>query len=183
MKKLRLYLAHPLDERKTIREIELRLEKKYNIELVNPFYDSYRKDITDLDNGIITRHDFTKSQSIRISNKDLSILNSCDGILVYQPYNTIGSILELGHTHVLKTFGIKMITIIIGIPKITNHLWIKAYCDYRFNSFKKFETFLKRSGYELNPKNSKVKITKLKLKDVKNIKDINHLKLLKELNK
>jgi len=143
MKKIKLYLAHPLDERHIVRKIELELEKKYNIELVNPFYDSHRQDITDLDNGIISRHDFTKSQSIRISNKDLSILNSCDGILVYQPYNTIGSILELGHAHVLKTLGIKMVTIIIGIPKITNHLWIKAYCDYRFRTFKNFEKFLK----------------------------------------
>lgn len=50
---MRLYLAHPLDSHKVIRERELLFEEVTGIDLVNPFYDIHRapgaKDIVQRD--------------------------------------------------------------------------------------------------------------------------------------
>jgi len=43
---MKLYLAHPILDRDWVRIEELKMEKEFDIELVNPFYDAAeRKDI------------------------------------------------------------------------------------------------------------------------------------------
>jgi hypothetical protein len=49
MKKLVLYIAHPIETRHKMIEIKERLERSYPIRLVSPFYEIARKEIKILD--------------------------------------------------------------------------------------------------------------------------------------
>ena len=142
MKKLKLYLAHNLDTRKQIRKIELELEKNYNIELVNPFYDTKRDDIQKIDKGINTRWEISMKKCKNLVKRDLSNITRSDGLLAVVIKPSIGTTLEIGYAKATnkKIFVISEIYI--------KHPWIKVYADKRFRNFKAFENWLKKEGYK-----------------------------------
>lgn len=142
MKKLKLYLAHNLDTRKQIREIELELERKYNIELVNPFYDTVRDDIKKIDEGVNTRWEISMKACKNLVKRDLSNITRSDGLLAIIIKPSIGTTLEIGYA---KATG-KKIFIISEI--YIKHPWIKVYATKRFKNFIAFENWLIKEGYK-----------------------------------
>jgi len=92
---MKLYLAHPLDLRHEIRQIELEIENLTGIELINPFYDTGRDDIEAIDRGEKTR----SSQDLNpatIVGKDLGQIMVSDGVIAYidKKVHQIGTICE-----------------------------------------------------------------------------------------
>lgn len=147
MKKLKLYLAHSLEVRKTIRKLELQLEKKFNIELVNPFYDVDRPEIKRMDKGKQNRLDFTLKKCIKIREKDLDLIINCDGLLciVFKSNKMIGSFKEMCFAYENN----KPVYLISFEKYARNHLWNRAETlDKTFKSIKEFKKWLVKEGYE-----------------------------------
>lgn len=140
-KTLKLYLAHNLDIRHEIRQIELMLEKKYNVKLFNPFYDSKRNDIDRIDNGSKDKWELTMKECKDIVENDLSNITKQDGVLAIVKEPSIGTTLEIAHARINN----KLIFVIS--EKYINHPWIRVYVDYCFRSIKEFEYFLIGNGY------------------------------------
>src|SRR3972149_5556344 len=93
---LKLYLAHPLEMRKEIRQLELEIEKITGIELINPFYDTERDDIEKIDSGCATR-DSASLNPANIVGKDIGQITIADGVVAYLTKEThqIGTICEI----------------------------------------------------------------------------------------
>lgn len=144
-RKLKLYLAHTLETRNEIRAIELAIEKEFDIELYNPFYDNpNRDDISDIDAGRQTRYDFTMKQCEGIVDRDLNAIDDCHGIIaIFLDSPSIGTSFEIAYA---RQTG-KIIFFIS--EKDLNHPWIKVYTDYRFKNIDEFKIFLKY--YKFNP--------------------------------
>jgi len=121
---LKLYLAHPLEARELCREAESRIECESSVDILNPFYDTQRKEIYKMDKGGLDRRsdDFLlKLNFEKIVTTDLMHLESCDGVLAYVDleYYTIGTICELWH-------GLKHGKIIYIItPNCASHPWLR----------------------------------------------------------
>jgi len=137
MKKLKLYLAHNLDTRHEIRKWELYIEKNYNIELVNPFYDNKRNDIADLDAGKITRWQLNDKRCHALVKRDLKAVDDCEGILAFVTHGVIGTMLEIGHARATRK------KIFIISKDYIMHPWVRVYADYRFATKEEFEEWLK----------------------------------------
>lgn len=148
MKNLKLYLAHSLKCRFRIRKIELELENKYNIELLNPFYDVYRPEILKMDKHKQNRFDFTLKQCKRIRKRDLDLIMQCDGLLciIFNSYRMIGSFKEMCYAFENN----KPVFLISYEYYAREHLWNKAESCKRFKNIKCFENWLKSKGYEKN---------------------------------
>lgn len=135
MKKLKLYLAHNLDTRHEIRKWELQVEKKYKINLLNPFYDTTRNDIGDLDSGKITRWQLNDKRCHALVKRDLKAIDKCEGILAFVT-GSVGTTLEIGYARAnnKKIFVISRDYIM--------HPWIRVYANYRFATKEEFEEWL-----------------------------------------
>lgn len=185
MKKLKLYLAHNFNDRFKIRKIEKRLEKVYNIELFNPFYDVTRHDVRKLDKLGKTRKElygkmqlWNKKTCESLVERDLKAIRHTDGLftIIYSP--SIGTPMEIISCAYFYRMPVYIITNIhYGHPWIRYMVYVSN--GKIFKTLKEFEKWLVKEGYKKVDKN--IKITKLK--DLKNVKDIKHLKLLKELNR
>jgi len=134
---LRLYLAHNLNDRHEIRKIELELEKEFDIELLNPFYDVKREDIEEMDTGKITRWEFTLQQCREIVNRDLSGIDSCDGLLAIIKTPSIGTTLEIAYA-----FQHKKVIHIVS-ENFHSHPWLRVYADQRFVTIDDYKKYLK----------------------------------------
>jgi len=124
---LRLYLAHPFDRRKQIREVELGIEKITGIELHNPFYDSTREDICSIDAGREDR--CSPSMNFRaIVEGDLSSIDDSDGIVAYieNGVHSIGTMFELWNTAMLCE---DKYVFVVSADSL-GHPWIRYLLDY-----------------------------------------------------
>jgi nucleoside 2-deoxyribosyltransferase len=142
MKKLKLYLAHNLDTRHEIRKWELQVEKKYKINLLNPFYDSKRSDIDKLDSGKITRWQLNDRRCHALVKRDLKMVDKCEGILAFVTHGVIGTMLEIGYA---RATGKKIFVI---SKDYIMHPWIRVYANYRFATKEEFEEWLKLTPKE-----------------------------------
>ena len=150
MKPNKFYIAHGLYSRKKIHIIQTDLEKKYTLELVNPFYHSYRDEIAKLDahGGRNERrfyrrmlNKFTIKTCMNIVEQDLAMIDKCDGVLAIINGHIVGTAMEIQYAKLTGKY------IWVVAYKYHNHPWIRAYADKLFPNIKSFETFLKRSGY------------------------------------
>jgi nucleoside 2-deoxyribosyltransferase len=141
---LKLYLAHNLDDRQKIRDIEKWLEANYNIKLFNPFYDSSRSDIQEIDAGISNRWELNNKKCKNIVKRDLTNLSNQDGIIaiIYKP--SIGTTLEIGYAKSKN----KKIFIVSEI--YIDHPWLKVYANYLFRNLVEFKKWLDKNGYKKN---------------------------------
>ncbi len=129
------YLAHPTTARKEIREWELAIEEKYDITLLNPFFDNYRKDSTELKEGNI----YTQNMDYKsIVEEDLNAIDRCDGILAVLTENSMGTAMEIFYNSVHLS---KPTYMIIEDSKLLHHPWIKYLSSYP--PFKSREEFTK----------------------------------------
>ena len=118
------YLAHPTVARDEIREWEIWVEKKYNITLLNPFFDNYRKDSTELKEGKI----YTQNLDYKfIVEEDLRAIDRCDGVLAILTENSIGTAMELFYNSVHLS---KPTYIIIEDSNLMHHPWMKYIASY-----------------------------------------------------
>jgi len=99
MSKLRLYLSHPFPEREKIRQWELDIEKKLDIELFNPFYDGIEKTLIQRFNSdkLTTRQFIRRLRELseKVVNSDLKEIAKSDGLLAMMYYPSIGTSCEV----------------------------------------------------------------------------------------
>jgi len=140
-KNIKLYFAHSLNHRKEYREIELDLESKYDVELINPFYDRDRDDIENIDNGNTTRWELPLENCKNIVSRDLASVKESDGFFTIINKPSIGTTLEMGYA---KQLG-KPIVVVSEIYK--DHPWIRVYADHKFANIDEFEDWLKNRRF------------------------------------
>jgi len=142
MKKLKLYLAHGFGSRHTVRKIEKDIEKNFNIDLINPFYDVDRTDVNKLDKGIKLNR--TKKDCQLVRNRDLKLIRNSDGVLAICFEPTIGTFKEIcyAYEHDKKVF------FICYNKYARNHLWNVAECYLIFKDIHSFMFYLRLNGYE-----------------------------------
>ncbi len=132
-----LYLAHPLDKRKEIREWELGVEKRSGVSLLNPFYDVPRPDILAIDRGEAVPGIKDKSQALEIRDNDLRLIDRTDGVVaILNMGYTFGAPMEVFYAYHER----KMPVYTLVLEKNLFHPWV-AECD-NSTSFEELESKL-----------------------------------------
>jgi len=146
-KTLDLYLAHSFERRHEIRIIELELERQYNLNLHNPFFDA----MTRKDRRLILSKSPTANDCLRFKRtqadceelvyRDLSNIDNRDGLftIIHEP--SLGTAFEISHAH--KTGKL----VFVVSERYSEHPWIRVYVDYRFKTLDEFIQWLKKEGY------------------------------------
>ena len=130
-RKLRLYLSHPFPERDKIKEWEIEIENKLDIELHNPFYDGWEaKWLVKYNKKTSSPEEFSKfvkRNYKRIVESDLRALQRCDGMIAFVPYPSIGVAMEILYmSYVLKKpVLIYQPSMIYSI--VETHPWLKYF--------------------------------------------------------
>lgn len=145
----RLYLAHHLTKRKEIREWELDFEKKYGIQLINPFYDTEnRKDIKMIDqmrDGSQKQLNYLKTRSDADCNwvveLDLSLIRKSDGILAFVE-KSIGTSMEI-----IMAYRVFKIPVYVITHEHAHHAWIRSNSTEIFKDKEEFEKWVEYAVY------------------------------------
>jgi len=151
-KHLDLYLAHNFDRRHEFRIIELELERLYNINLHNPFFDSMERKDRRLILSKKARHDEaciakkTMAECEELVYRDLSNIDNRDGLftIIHEP--SLGTAFEISHAH--KTGKL----VFVVSERYSDHPWIRVYADYRFKTMDEFIKWLSKNGYKKETK-------------------------------
>jgi len=136
----RIYLAHPFEERRRIREWEKNFERENpHLELFNPFYDADRTDIDAIDRGEKTRYEL----SVDVVKRDLSNLAVSDWALAFvsDGVPSIGTIMEIVYAHIFR------IPVAVIAKKEYNHPWIVQHAIVRFKSIEEFESWWREARW------------------------------------
>ncbi|MDO8460160.1 MAG: hypothetical protein Q7S74_03555 [Nanoarchaeota archaeon] len=120
-----------------IREWELKIEKEFNIELANPFYDrdgeGGREDIAAWDQGLKPQKD--DDYEFKLVQKDIGLIGTCDGVVAIVDGNlSYGTIMEMVYGNILKKP-----VFIICTNKSNDHPWFVYHGTKIYNSFDEFE--------------------------------------------
>jgi hypothetical protein len=137
-KRPRFYLAHPILDRDWVRKEELRLEKKFNLDLANPFYDEKeRNDIKEIDAGKIMPYGIQLVDKIVFG--DIDKINKSKGILGFVTSSvSVGTFMELFYNAwVLRHPAY----IIVTNKNLQTHPWLRFCARYGriFKSLPSFE--------------------------------------------
>ena len=154
MKKLRLYLAHNFNDRFEIRRFEKAIESMYNIELFNPFYDSDRNDVRQLDKVGDTRKEldkklqaFTLAECRDLVERDLYEIRHSDGIFTILKSASFGTAMEL-----ITAAYFYRIPIYVVTKNFTSHPWLRYMVSSSggemFKNKNEFRRWLKLRFYE-----------------------------------
>ena len=153
---MRLYLAHPTDMRKEIREWEIEFEKETGIELLNPFYDEKGEDpeyemIKQVDSGEIDPEMLNrypdKEFAMKIVQSDLDKISNCDALVAFiEPdMESFGTPMEL----FWSSYCLDKKTYVI-IKKMAGHPWILGMATKIFKDKESFTEWIKnRNIYKL----------------------------------
>lgn len=137
---MKRYLAHPFATRHTTRKWELAMERLYNVELVNPFYDA--PDRTDVEMTDASRNErYEKLVPDELVARDLKQIQMADdGILaVIDGAISYGTIMEIVYAATYK----KSVWLIVTNGH-HDHPWLVHHADKIFTSFDEFEQELQR---------------------------------------
>ena len=146
------YLAHPLSKRLEVRKFQLRIEGKYNIKFINPFYNNEheRKEIEKLDSMKYKkdRNEYKQSWDLNtchnIVNIDLEFIRKSDGLVAYMPTPTIGTVQE-----VIMAAFIYRIPVYIITKDYMYHPWLKSEVarsnGRMFKNITEFKKYLKET--------------------------------------
>jgi len=134
---MKLYLAHPFDARKWVREWELQLEKKLGIELFNPFYDAPgRTDVEKIDGGRQERYE--KIDPAELVIRDLKYTHSCDGLVgIIDGSLSYGTVMEIVYANIYRLPVYLIVT--NGHHK---HPWLVYHSTKVFISLENFESYM-----------------------------------------
>jgi hypothetical protein len=132
---MQIYLAHPITARKKIREQELATEQRTGVELLNPFYDTGRGDIEEIDVGLRGIWEIDPGPVVDGDIKDIEKCHAfaavlCDGI-------SVGTIMEI-----VYAFKAKKRIYIIDLANKRDHPWIRYHATLIFSSWEDFDKFL-----------------------------------------
>ena len=132
---MKLYLAHPLEDRIKFRNWQIKIEREIGINIVNPFYDVYNPHIEELDAGKkIKNLDYNM-----IVQRDISLIAASDGIItIINNTKSYGTIQEMVYAKMLNKPVYSLIT-----SGDINHSWLKYHSTKRFGEYKRLENFLK----------------------------------------
>ena len=144
------YLAHNFNDRYEIRNIELYIEKRYNIELLNPFFDQKRNDLVSSKEK--NRHEIkrkfkklTIKECENIVERDLKSIRKCDGLISIINNESIGTSMELIMCAYVYRMPIYVIT-----TKCNHHPWIRYLVKNSngkiFKHLSDFEEWLTKEG-------------------------------------
>jgi len=141
------YLSHSTEIRNKVRFWELNVEDKYNIELVNPFYDVLGHVFEKIDRGIINIDEYRcKRPKGEIVSNDLKVIDKCDGIIAYIEEPSFGTSMELFYC---RTALQRPIYIYCKNPKYKDHPWLTYCTDFIYTDLDQFykviETISKES--------------------------------------
>jgi len=123
-----LYLANPFVSRKATREWELCFEKETGTDLINPFYDTERTDILDIDAGRMDRY---AADPDIIVDHDVGLIKKADGILAIVDGSTsVGTIMEIVYAFIDS----KLVYLIVTNGE-ENHPWLRYHATKVFTSY------------------------------------------------
>lgn len=129
------YLAHPLRDRRWIREWELKIESKSGKILINPFYDIERKDIALIDQGLITRFDVDPKIVVE---RDLKIVKRCKNTIGFITGNiSYGTIMEIVYANL---FNKNVYSLVLNGQE--KHVWLRYHSKEIFTKVEDLENFL-----------------------------------------
>lgn len=141
-----IYLAHNFYDRKSVRRWELKMEKRFNIKLDNPFYDNDRNDIKALDN--LTDHSPEQQKYFMERNTpemcrdivegDLKMIRKADGLVALIKSTSLGTSMEIIMAARVYSIPVYIITTNYGF-----HPWVRYLAAKVFKSRKEFEKFVK----------------------------------------
>ena len=135
-KKISLYLAHPFDSRKRMREWEISIEKQSGINIINPFYDVERLDVSLIDSG--KREKYEKLDHVDIVERDLKAISRSDGTIAMITGDvSYGTIQEMVYSHLLSKPVYSLIT-----NGQENHPWLRYHSSQIFTELDNLEKFL-----------------------------------------
>jgi len=135
---MKLYLGHPFADRKWIKEWQIFVEEKYNIEFVNPFYDITRTDIEKIDAGL-EEPESADRDYVDLVSRDLDVMEQCNGMLAFiTGCPSYGTIMEIVYAY---NKGTVPVYLIVTNGK-ENHPWLRYHATEIFTSLKSFEEFL-----------------------------------------
>jgi len=149
---LELYLAHSLVKRKRIRAWQIKLEGKYNIKFVNPFYNNQyeRIEIEKLDKMRTKKEkrNFQQAWTIetckQIVNIDLTLVRKSDGVVSYFQQPTIGTSQEI-----IMAAYVYQIPVYIIAGENQYHPWLRTMATISngkiFNTMTQFEKFVEKT--------------------------------------
>lgn len=153
-KDIRLYLAHPVLLRREIRNWELVIESRYDVDFINPFYDSHttteNRAINTLDDK--KNYEYSKRDAYNIVRTDLHSIQQADGIVAFlDDTPSIGTIMEICYNHQFHkpTFVVAPDFAIMkdGYKHpIGNHPWVQYHATRVFKKEVDFEDFIARGG-------------------------------------
>ena len=141
------YLAHQIKFRHEIRAIQKDLEYYYGITLINPFYDTERKDIERIDDGTLKNTEMTVQEKENIVLFDLDTMNNCDGVVcIIIDHDVIGSFMEIFYAwHDLDI----PVYVICPDDMIRLHPWVVTCAFKLFKSIDEFKDYLKVNGKDM----------------------------------
>lgn len=90
----KIYLAHAIETRKEVREQELIFERDTGIALLNPFYDTQRSDIVEIDAGKKTRWNEELDFEGIVTN-DIEHIEQCDALVAVISKPSFGTAFEI----------------------------------------------------------------------------------------
>lgn len=140
-----LYLAHNFLTRKNIRKWELKMEKKYNINLDNPFYDNpdRAEEMKILDSytdcSREQRNYLSTRSSKNIVEDDLEKIRKSDGLVAVMNDVRVGTPMEVFFAARVLRIPVYIITI-----SYRYHPWVAEYATQIFSTLGEFEQFVKR---------------------------------------
>ena len=137
------YLAHPFGSRKWVREIELELENRLGVKLINPFYDDDGENPEPVDSEKINVYDWMKKLNPnKVIERDLDLITHCNGVIAFiTDDRSYGTTMEIVYAHMM--FKPVYLVVMNGYEE---HPWLKYHSTEIFTDVSELEEFLKVIG-------------------------------------
>jgi nucleoside 2-deoxyribosyltransferase len=144
------YLAHSTTLIKKTRKWQLSIEGRFDIKLINPFYNNPNEDANELVKISKTNkalRDYMKKlsdyQCKSIMERDLELIRKSDGIVAYFETPTIGTSMEIIYCAYLLRLPVYLIS-----KHHKHHCWIRALATKTFRTRTEFKDYLIEKGLE-----------------------------------
>ena len=124
--KLDFYLAHPIGVRHEVRDKLQKPLQELGYVVKNPFYDEDlqpRQDVDDIDAGRAALYQISGARAREIVRGDLDAIDSANDIIVYLPWPSIGTSMELFYAGHVKNIDAYTAT----TKALQLHPWIDTY--------------------------------------------------------
>lgn len=124
--KFDFYLAHPIGARHKVRDELQRPLQEIGYVVKNPFYDEAlqpRQDVDDIDAGRAALYEITGERAREIVKGDLDAIDRSEAIIVYLPWPSVGTSMELFYAGHVK----KMCAYTVTTDALQMHPWIDTY--------------------------------------------------------